>query len=104
MHHIGEQHGDLLVFGMTLGRCDRRTARITESGTVARFGAARAARCGHRQMIGIRRAGRTSIGHECVDDRLQLLELGVVERGQDIGRRIVDRVDLADHLAAGVGQ
>jgi len=51
MHHIGEQHGDLLVLGMTLGRCDRRTARITESGTVARFGAARAARYRHPVIL-----------------------------------------------------
>ncbi len=41
---------------------------------------------------------------ELVDDRLQPFELGIVERGQGIGRRIVDRIDRQNHLAACVGQ
>jgi len=47
MHHIGEQHGHLLVLGLTVHGGDGRTARIAESGAVARFGAARAARYRH---------------------------------------------------------
>jgi hypothetical protein len=56
-HHVGDQHGDLLVFGMLGGRCNRGTARVTKSRTLPRFGAARAARdrCGHRARRGLAR-------------------------------------------------
>ena len=41
MHHIGEQHRHLLVFGMGIVRRDRCTAGITESRTLTRLGATR---------------------------------------------------------------
>src|SRR3954465_14730818 len=46
----------------------------------------------------------TLFRRDLVEDRLQRLELDGVERGQCSGRWIVDRVDLAHHLSAGVGQ
>ena len=40
MHHIGEQHRDLLVLRRSAGLCDRCTALVTELGVRWQFGAA----------------------------------------------------------------
>ena len=41
MHHVGEQHRDLLVLRRSGGLCDRCTALVTELGVRWQFGAAR---------------------------------------------------------------
>ena len=49
--HVGEQHGDLLVLGMTVDGGDGRSARVTEPGAVPQACAARTARYGHRSIV-----------------------------------------------------
>ena len=45
MNNIGEQHRDLLVLGTGIVRRYRRTTAVTESRTLTRLGATRAAHC-----------------------------------------------------------
>src|SRR5262249_36494310 len=42
-HHIGEQHGDLLVLRMLVGLAHRSAAAMAEPGALQRFGATRRA-------------------------------------------------------------
>src|SRR6516165_7638254 len=56
VHHIGEQHRDLLVLGTGIVRRYRRTTAVTESRTLTRLDGTRAARgrSGHPTLRGFR--------------------------------------------------
>ncbi len=51
VHHVGEEHGDLLVLGMNVDGGDGRSAHVTEAGAVPQACPARTARYGHRSIV-----------------------------------------------------
>ena len=50
MHHIGEEHRDLLVLGGSADLCERCTALVAELGVGRQFGAARPTRQPRRRQ------------------------------------------------------